>query len=97
MVEIEFSKPRGKEPKPNQNIDIEDFISIKGIKALGNQLVTEKVKNINTLESLPYDAPEINTIEDKDVDDRNGLGPKNSDENENKDSASNDTAQPTLF
>jgi len=54
MIEIEFPKPRGKEGKENQNINLEYFISIKGIKALGNQLTSEKVKNINALEALPY-------------------------------------------
>jgi topoisomerase-4 subunit A len=58
VIEIEFPKPRGKEAKPNQNVDIEDFISIKGIKALGNQLTSEKVKNINSLEPLPFEEIE---------------------------------------
>lgn len=57
VIEIEFSKPRGKEAKPNQQVDVEDFISVKGIKAIGNQLTAEKVKNINTMESLPFEEP----------------------------------------
>ncbi|QLG47081.1 DNA gyrase/topoisomerase IV subunit A [Costertonia aggregata] len=57
VVEIEFNKPRGKDAKPNQNIDLESFISIKGIKALGNQLTSDKVKNINQLDPLPYEEP----------------------------------------
>jgi topoisomerase-4 subunit A len=66
VVEIEFIKPRGKDVKPNQIIDIEDFISIKGIKALGNQLTSDKVKNINALDPLPFEEPtenETNEIE----------------------------------
>tara|TARA_R110000868_G_scaffold3811_12_gene23521 strand:- start:2561 stop:5236 length:2676 start_codon:yes stop_codon:yes gene_type:complete len=66
VVEIEFTKPRGKDIKPNQIVDLEDFISIKGIKALGNQLTSDKVKNINALEPLPYEEPtesETNEIE----------------------------------
>lgn len=58
MLEIEFVKPRGKDPKPNQEINVEDFIAVKGIKALGNQLTPEKVKNINILDPLPYEEPE---------------------------------------
>jgi len=58
VVEIEYAKPRGKEVRPNQIVDLEEFISIKGIKALGNQLTSDKVKNMNALESLPYDEPE---------------------------------------
>lgn len=59
VIEIEFPKPRGKEAKPSQRVDIEDFISIKGIKAQGNQLISEKVKNINALEPLHFEEPEV--------------------------------------
>lgn len=99
VIEIEFPKPRGKESKPNQNIDIEDFISIKGIKALGNQLISEKVKNINALESLPYEAPEEPEVKDIEViDEENVSANNNIDENQNKDSTNDDDAvQPTLF
>ncbi|MCF6294498.1 MAG: DNA gyrase/topoisomerase IV subunit A [Flavobacteriaceae bacterium] len=57
MAEIEFTKERGKDRKENHKINLEEFIAIKGIKALGNQLTTEKVKQINLLEPLPYEAP----------------------------------------
>lgn len=60
VVEVEFVKPRGKDAKPNQIVDIEDFISVKGFKALGNQLTVDKVKNMNALEPLEY-------IEEEDV------------------------------
>ena len=72
-IEIEFTKARGKELKENQSIDIEEFISIKGMKALGNQLTTEKVKNINALEPLPFDEPktedasEMEVVDEEDV------------------------------
>lgn len=74
VIEIEFPKPRGKEAKENLSIDLEDFIAVKGIKALGNQLITEKVKNINALEPLPYeepkvaDATEIEVVDEENVD-----------------------------
>ncbi len=58
MAEIEFTKERGKDRKENHKINLEEFIAIKGIKALGNQLTTEKVNQINLLEPLPYEAPE---------------------------------------
>jgi topoisomerase IV subunit A len=57
-AEVVFAKERGKDQKDTIEINIEDFIAIKGIKALGNQLTTEKVKQINLLEPLPYEAPE---------------------------------------
>ena len=72
VVEIEFTKPRGKDAKPNQIIDLEDFISVKGIKALGNQLTSDKVKNINALEPLPFEEPKENeTSEIEVVDEEN--------------------------
>ena len=78
MIEIEFPKPRGKEGKENQNINLEYFISIKGIKALGNQLTSEKVKNINALEALPYEEPQTEEANDMEVvDEENVSGTKN--------------------
>ena len=58
MIEIEFPKERGKDRKENHEINLEEFITIKGIRALGNQLTAEKVKQINLLEPLPYEAPQ---------------------------------------
>ena len=57
MAEVVFTKEKGKE-KENLTVNLEEFISVKGIKALGNQLTTDKVKTINTLESLPYEEPQ---------------------------------------
>ena len=59
-------------------VDIESFIAVKGFKALGNQLTTDKLKQINLLESLPYEVPievvsealevvEENQISDEDI------------------------------
>jgi topoisomerase IV subunit A len=56
VAEIVFAKVKGVQ-KENQTIDLEQFISIKGIKAIGNQLTTEKLKQVNLLESLPYEEP----------------------------------------
>jgi len=58
MAEIEFTKERGKDRKENETINLEEFIAIKGISALGNQLTKDKVNQINILEPLPYEAPE---------------------------------------
>ncbi len=67
VIEIEFIKPRGKDNKPNQIVDIEDFITIKGIKALGNQLTSDKVKNINILSPLPYEELQAHETRDMEV------------------------------
>ena len=54
VVEVVFAKQRGKQQRPNEIINLEDFIAIKGIKAMGNQLTPLKVKNVNALAPLPY-------------------------------------------
>lgn len=58
MAEVIFAKQRGKDQKENLEVILEEFIAVKGIKALGNQLTTLKIKQINLLEPLPYEAPE---------------------------------------
>ncbi len=58
MAEVVFAKERGKDRKENLEINLEEFISIKGIHALGNQLTKEKVNQINVLNPIPYEAPE---------------------------------------
>ena len=69
VFEIEFAKPRGKDPKPPQQLVFEDFISVKGIKALGNQVTTDKVKQFNVLDALPYENPVEETPADIEVED----------------------------
>ena len=57
MAEIIYAKVKGIQ-KDNQTINLEEFIAVKGIKALGNQLTTDKLKQVNLLEPLPYEEPE---------------------------------------
>jgi len=57
MAEIVFAKVKGVQ-KESQTINLEEFIAIKGIKALGNQLTTDKLKQVNLLEPLPFEEPE---------------------------------------
>ena len=57
MAELIYAKVKGVQ-KDNQIINLEEFIAVKGIKALGNQLTTDKLKQVNLLESLPYEEPE---------------------------------------
>ena len=57
MAELVFTKVKGVQ-KENQLVDIENFIAVKGFKALGNQLTTDKLKQVNLLEPLPYEEPE---------------------------------------
>ena len=69
VIEIEFVKPRGAAPLPNKAIIIEEFIGIKGYKAMGNQLTDKKIKNITLKESLPYEAPEQPKLDEVEVND----------------------------
>ncbi|MBI6115238.1 DNA gyrase/topoisomerase IV subunit A [Salegentibacter maritimus] len=100
QAEIVFAKQRGKDQRPNEEINIEEFISIKGIKALGNQLTTEKVKQINPLDPLPYEeeeetpAEEIEVIDDEAVSDEK-IKINNIRKKENKGESSE--SQGTLF
>ena len=67
MVDVEFTKERGKDRKPNMEVNLEEFIAVKGINALGNQLTKEKINQISLLESLPYEAPEEVHADELDV------------------------------
>ena len=58
MADVEFTKERSKERKPNLEVNLEEFISVKGINAQGNQLTKDKINQINLLDPLPYEAPE---------------------------------------
>ncbi len=93
VAEIDFTKQRGKDLKPNQTVDLENFIAIKGIKAMGNHLTSEKVKNMNALEPLPYEEPKENEPKDIEVVDEENIMP----EQEKKGSKEGDSEQPTLF
>jgi topoisomerase IV subunit A len=57
VAEIIYTKVKGVQ-KENQTIDLEQFIAVKGIKAIGNQLTTDKLRQVNLLESLPYEEVE---------------------------------------
>jgi topoisomerase-4 subunit A len=75
MVEVIYAKSKGKEAKDSQIVNLEDFIAVKGIKAIGNQLTTDKIKQINLLEPLPYEVPEevhaddLEVVDEETVDD----------------------------
>ena len=61
---IEVITKSKKEIEKN-NINLFEFISVKGIKALGNQLVSKEVNEINLLDPIPYEPEikELNQIE----------------------------------
>ncbi|MGB5700936.1 DNA gyrase/topoisomerase IV subunit A [Muriicola sp.] len=73
MAELVFAKKRGQERKDSLQLDLEEFIGIKGITAMGNQLTKEKVLEINAMPPLPYEEPEkhepndIEVVDEEDV------------------------------
>ena len=63
VAEVIFSK-RSLDKK---EINFEEFIAVKGIKAQGNQLTTDKIKQVNLLASLPFEEPEEPVVEEVEV------------------------------
>ena len=93
VIELVYNKERNKEQRSNTSIDIEEFISIKGIKAQGNQLTGHKVKQINILESKEYVPPIEVSANEIEVIDENEIIEEVNDSSEND----TDKGQTTLF
>ena len=61
VIKIHFKKNRGEVSNQEKIINVEEFIDIKGFKASGNRLLTEKrysknkINKISLFESLPYE------------------------------------------
>ena len=93
VIELVYNKERNKEQRSNTSIDIEEFISIKGIKAQGNQLTSYKIKQINLLESKEYTPPIEISANEIEVVDENEIKEETDVTNEND----LDKGQTTLF
>ncbi len=63
IVSINFYKSKGEDISEGVEINIEDFISVKGYKAQGNQLTDRKIKNIEIKKLLPYNENDIDIVE----------------------------------
>jgi len=61
QIAVAFSKVKGKQ-RDTETISLEEFIALKGMKAIGNRLSQHKIKNIDLLEALPYDEPEVEEV-----------------------------------
>jgi len=72
MAEVIFAKVKG-EQKDTIQVNLEEFIAVKGIKALGNQLTADKVKQINLLEPLPFEEPKEPELEKMEVTDEESV------------------------
>ncbi|MCW9037078.1 DNA gyrase/topoisomerase IV subunit A, partial [Altibacter sp.] len=84
VAEVVFVKERGKERKDNAEVNLEEFIAVKGITAMGNQLTKDKVLEINALSSLPYDPPKPIPAEEMDVVDEEAVVPETTSEKKDK-------------
>ncbi len=75
IAEIVFPKIKDKQKDP-ETVDLDEFIAVKGIKAIGNQLTKDKVKTINI--SIPEppemieEEPEHQEKSEDDVDEEGG-------------------------
>ena len=102
-AEVIFAKERGKDQKENIEVNLEEFIAIKGIKALGNQLTSDKIKQINLLAPLPYEAPEeihadeIEVVDEETIESGEKIDKPNASEKDSDDSELDDKGQITLF
>jgi topoisomerase-4 subunit A len=102
IADVEFTKERGKDRKDNMQVNFEEFIAVKGISALGNQLTKDKINQVSLLDPLPYEAPEevpaeeIEVIDETDVSEENTSKPSNNDDDEPQGTL-DDKGQITLF
>ena len=94
-AEIVFTKKRGQEREDNLEINLEDFIAIKGITAMGNQLTKEKVLEINALDPLPYESVAPQEPKEMEVEDHKEVMPTGSDDED--DAKTDDRGQGLLF
>ena len=53
VVNLQFDGRVNK--RDNEEVVLEEFIAVKGMKALGNRLTTYKVKSIDVLDSIPFE------------------------------------------
>jgi topoisomerase-4 subunit A len=93
MAEVIFSK-RSLE---NIKINFEEYIAIKGIKALGNQLTSDKIKIINLLDPLPYEPPKISDLEIVGEEILDNGNSQDADSNLPEESPNDEDGQTTLF
>tara|TARA_R110002096_G_scaffold135456_2_gene287293 strand:- start:203256 stop:205871 length:2616 start_codon:yes stop_codon:yes gene_type:complete len=63
-IEIVFKKIKGKQ-KEEETVDLEDFIAVKGMKAQGNQLTKDAVKQINLIETAEEEKVQEEIIEEE--------------------------------
>ena len=93
MAEIIFSK-RSLDKK---EINFEEFIAVKGIKAQGNQLTTDKIKQVNLLASLPFEEPKEPVVEEVEVVEEEVISTSENKNIPDEENTTSDDGQITLF
>jgi len=82
VVELVYAKERGKEVKPAETIALDEFIGVKGIKAMGNMLTKADLKSTALKEPLAYvpqeDEDELEP-EDPVITENEGISPNDQD------------------
>jgi len=82
VVELVYAKERGKEVKPAETIALDEFIGVKGIKAMGNMLTKADLKSTALKEPLAYvpqeDEDELEP-EDPVITENKGISPNDQD------------------
>lgn len=56
-LQINFRKKPGEDEAQTEEINVEEFIGVKGVKAKGNILTKETVNTIDLLEPIPFEPP----------------------------------------
>lgn len=57
-LELKFAKEKGKE-RENEEVDVAEFIAVKGFKAKGKRLSQYKINKVIELEPMPEPEPEV--------------------------------------
>jgi len=69
-LQINFRKKQGEDEAKVEEINVAEFIGVKGLKAKGNMLTKETINTIDLLEPIPYELPvsEQGGVADADAD-----------------------------
>ena len=93
QIQLTYQKIKGNQ-KEEETIALASFITVKGMKAIGNRLTQLKVKNIDLLEPLPYKEPMLQNTDENDGRDAaaelNDELEDDSDDDENEDFVADD-------
>jgi topoisomerase-4 subunit A len=80
-----------------KEINFEEFIAVKGIKAQGNQLTTDKIKQVNLLASLPFEEPKEPVVEEVEVVEEEVISTSENKNIPDEENTTSDDGQITLF